>query len=147
MSELALPGATRPPDSPPRASDTSIEAVLDEILREFSEGATTPDELPELQAFVEELELGVPLGTLDASFRALSHAGYLRGAVVALADHLARRPRLELARRLASELLDALAPTLGIELAQAVFTKSTYADEFKRAYFTRSKSTDTPDAA
>ena len=64
---------------------------------------------------------------IDAQLRALSHAGYLRGAVVVIADHLARRPRLDLAMRLASELLDALEPELGVELGRAILARTSAA--------------------
>jgi len=93
------------------------------ILRRFAEGATLPEELPELQRLVDELNARLPLPALDQRLRSLSHAGYLRGAVVAIADHLARNPRPELALRLASELLDALDPELGVELGQAILAE------------------------
>ncbi len=101
-------------------AESPLALVAAAILRRFGEGATAPDELPELRRFVEDLDAQVPLALLDAELRQLSLAGYLRGAVVAVADHLARRPRLDLALRLASELLDALEPELGVELARAI---------------------------
>jgi tRNA A-37 threonylcarbamoyl transferase component Bud32 len=104
----------------PVYAESPLAAAATAILRKFGEGATTPDELPELRRFVDDLEAQVPLSTLDARLRELSLAGYLRGAVVAIADHLARHPRLDLALRLASELLDALEPELGVELARAI---------------------------
>ncbi|KIG18232.1 putative serine/threonine-protein kinase pknL [Enhygromyxa salina] len=104
----------------PAALDTPLASATSAILRRFGEGATTPDELPELQLLVDELEAKQPLPLIDARLRALSHAGYLRGAVLAIADHLARHPRLDLALRLASELLDALDPELGVALARAI---------------------------
>lgn len=102
------------------APDSPLALVAAAILRRFGEGATTPDELPALRRFVEELDAKAPLALLDAQMRDLSQAGYLRGAVVAVADHLARHARLDVALRLASELLDALEPELGVELARAI---------------------------
>jgi tRNA A-37 threonylcarbamoyl transferase component Bud32 len=112
---ITVPVPARPsyPDSPLAAAATAI-------LRRFGEGATSPEDLPELRRFVEDLEAQAPLATLDAELRELSQSGYLRGAVVAIADHLTRHPRLDLALRLASELLDALEPELGVELARAI---------------------------
>lgn len=109
----------RPPTRPGYA-ESPLAAAATAILRRFGEGATSPDDLPELRRFVDDLEAQAPLATLDAELRELSLAGYLRGAVVAIADHLARHPRLDLALRLASELLDALEPELGFELARAI---------------------------
>ncbi|PRP97299.1 serine/threonine-protein kinase [Enhygromyxa salina] len=106
--------------TPFAAPDTPLASAISAVLRRFGEGATTPDELPELQLLVDELEAEQPLAMIDARLRALSHAGYLRGAVLAIADHLARNPRLDLALRLASELLDALDPELGVALARAI---------------------------
>lgn len=99
------------------------------ILRRFGEGATAPEDLPELQCLVDELEARLPLPVIDQRIRSLSHAGYLRGAVVVIADRLARDSRetstlrLALALRLASELLDALDPELGVELARAILAE------------------------
>jgi tRNA A-37 threonylcarbamoyl transferase component Bud32 len=115
VSEALVRATPRPP-----YAESPLAAAATAILRKFGEGATTPDELPELRRFVDDLEAQVPLSTLDARLRELSLAGYLRGAVVAIADHLARHPRLDLALRLASELLDALEPELGVELARAI---------------------------
>lgn len=109
----------RPPTRPGYA-ESPLAVAATAILRRFGEGATSPDDLPELRRFVDDLEAQAPLATLDAELRELSLAGYLRGAVVAIADHLARHPRLDLALRLASELLDALEPELGFELARAI---------------------------
>jgi tRNA A-37 threonylcarbamoyl transferase component Bud32 len=101
----------------------ALAGAIAAILARFSEGATLPEELPELRVFVDELQARLPLPALDQRLRSLSHAGYLRGAVVVIADHLARHPRLDLALRLASELLDALAPELGVELARAILSE------------------------
>ncbi|MCA9682685.1 MAG: serine/threonine protein kinase [Myxococcales bacterium] len=108
-------------DQAPR--DRPLLVAVDAILARFGEGATSPEELDELALFVDELESGVDLAAIDRRLRALSHGGYLRGALVVIADHLARNPRLELALRLASELLDALAPELGVELARAILAE------------------------
>jgi hypothetical protein len=101
----------RPPTRPGYA-ESPLAAAATAILRRFGEGATSPDDLPELRRFADALEAQAPLALLDAELRELSLSGYLRGAVVAIADHLARHPRLDLALRLASELLDALEPLL-----------------------------------
>jgi tRNA A-37 threonylcarbamoyl transferase component Bud32 len=113
----------------PAKVETPLASATAAILRRFGEGATSPDELPELRLFVDELEAQLPLSALDRRLRALSHAGYLRGAVLAIADQLSRHPRLELALRLASELLDALDPELGIELARAILAAPDEIDE------------------
>lgn len=104
-------------------SERPIARASAAVSSRFSEGATLPEELPELQRLAEELDARLPLAALDQRLRSLSHAGYLRGAVVAIADHLVRSPRLDLALRLASELLDALDPELGVELAQAILAE------------------------
>jgi tRNA A-37 threonylcarbamoyl transferase component Bud32 len=104
-------------------AETPLKSATTAILHRFGEGATVPEDLPELQRLVEELEARLPLPALDRRLRSLSHAGYLRGAVVVIADHLARNPRLDLALRLASELLDALEPELGVELARAILSE------------------------
>lgn len=103
--------------------ESPLQSATAAILRRFGEGATLPEDLPELQRLVEELDARLPLAALDQRLRSLSHAGYLRGAVVVIADHLARNPRLDLALRLASELLDALEPELGVELARAILSE------------------------
>jgi tRNA A-37 threonylcarbamoyl transferase component Bud32 len=103
--------------------DSPLQSATAAILHRFGEGATLPEDLPELQRLVEELDARVPLGALDRRLRSLSHAGYLRGAVVVIADHLARNPRLDLALRLTSELLDALEPELGVELGRAILSE------------------------
>ncbi|MFO7562397.1 MAG: serine/threonine-protein kinase [Enhygromyxa sp.] len=111
-------------DQPARSEEERpLRGASEAILRRFGEGATAPEELPELQRLVEELDARVPIAALDQRLRSLSHAGYLRGAVVAIADYLARNPRLDLALRLASELLDALDPELGVELARALLSE------------------------
>jgi tRNA A-37 threonylcarbamoyl transferase component Bud32 len=116
MSSESLVRAGARPTQP----ESPLAVVAASILRRFGEGATSPDDLLALRRFVEDLDAKAPLPTLDAHLRELSLAGYLRGAVVAIADHLARHPRLDLALRLASELLDALEPELGVELARAI---------------------------
>lgn len=120
MSEALVP--TRG-EAPRTETETPLQSATAAILRRFGEGATTPDDLPELQRLVDELAARLPLAALDKRLRSLSHAGYLRGAVVVIADHLARNPRLDLALRLASELVDALDPELGVELARAILSQ------------------------
>ena len=104
-------------------AESPFAAATAAILHRFGEGATSPDELPELAILVDELDARLPLAALDTRLRSLSHAGYLRGAVVVVADYLARHPRLDLALRLASELLDALEPELGVDLARAILSE------------------------
>ncbi|GEM_PF-1399346 len=116
-------------DADARPAEAPMTLAAQAVLGRFSEGATTPEELPELAALAEALADDAPVPIIDRQLRALSHAGYLRGAVVTIADHLARHPRLELALRLASELLDALAPNLGVELARAILA---HADAARR---------------
>lgn len=118
MSDLVLRSG-----APVAPTQTPLEAATATILNRFGEGATLPEDLPELQRLVEELDARLPLPIIDRRLRSLSHAGYLRGAVVVIADHLARNPRLDLALRLASELLDALEPDLGVELARAILSE------------------------
>ncbi len=118
------------PDSIRSSSETALRATTRAILAHFAEGVASPDEVPALRELVETIELAGSLPAIDIRLRALSHAGYLRGAIVVLADHLARAdsgrgPRLDLALRLASELLDALAPDLGVALARAILVDPT----------------------
>lgn len=118
--ELAITDAD---PSAPGSAETALRTATQAILARFGEGMASPDELPALRELVEAIELGAALPAIDMRLRALSHAGYLRGAIVVLADHLAKIPRLDLALRLASELLDALAPELGVALAQAILAQ------------------------
>jgi tRNA A-37 threonylcarbamoyl transferase component Bud32 len=90
------------------------------VLERFGPGATLPEEHPPLAHLEATLAAGAPLLDIDHQIRAISHDGYLRGAIAALAGSLKQSPRSDLALRLASELMDALAPDLGIELARAV---------------------------
>ncbi len=102
------------------ADDVPLQGVLDDIVARFADGAARPDELPELGRFAEDVRRGVALADLEAELRTLSHAGYLRGALVVLAGGLRHDPRPELALALARELLDALDPALGVRLCRAV---------------------------
>lgn len=125
MSESSLvPARLEAVAQGPRAGGDPLRAAVEAILARFSEGATRPDELPGLSELASALEDGAPIPAIDAQLRALSHAGYLRGAVVVVADHLARRPRLDVAMRLASELLDALEPELGVDLGRAILART-----------------------
>lgn len=112
---------------PATAGETPLRAATRAIVARFAEGAASPDDLPALAELVEAIEANAGLPSLDQRLRELSHAGYLRGAIVVIADHLARVPRLDLALRLASELLDALAPELGVALARAILGEPTLA--------------------
>ncbi len=104
----------------PKRSKSPLEAVIRSILARFGEGSTPPEDLPALRQLVEDIQRGASLPALDEQIRALSHSGYLRGAIVAVADCLSATPRPELALRLAAELLDALAPELGVALGRAI---------------------------
>jgi len=101
-------------------------SVLDEalvaVLDHFAVGATLPAELAALGELSDSLRRVVPLTLIDRQLRQLSHSGYLRGAVVAIAADLRQRPRADLALLLARELIDALAPLLGIAVARALLT-------------------------
>ncbi|MFV8756804.1 serine/threonine-protein kinase [Nannocystaceae bacterium ST9] len=103
--------------------ESALRAATRAILAHFGEGAASPDELPALRDLADAIELGASLPAIDMRLRALSHAGYLRGAIVVLADHLSRVARPDVALRLASELLDALAPELGVALARAILAE------------------------
>jgi tRNA A-37 threonylcarbamoyl transferase component Bud32 len=116
--------------------DRPLHGALDDVVARFADGAARPDELPELGRFAAALRTDAPLPALEAQLRALSHAGYLRGALVVLAGELRRAyqgaaattdapptPRPELALVLARELLDALDPPLGVRLARAVLAE------------------------
>lgn len=100
--------------------DVPLHGALDEVLASFSDGATRPEELPALATLENELEAGAGPVQVLPRLRALSHAGYLRGALVVLASAIRKRPSPELALVLARELLDALDPGVGVRLARAV---------------------------
>ncbi|EDM77559.1 putative eukaryotic-type serine/threonine protein kinase [Plesiocystis pacifica SIR-1] len=123
-ADAASPWAS-PWERGPRASPL-VEAT-GAIVAEFSEGATTIDEYEGLARFAEALDEQRPLPQIDTQLRALSHEGYLRGAIVLVADALGQTPRLDLALRLASELLDALAPELGVALGRAILAAAAFA--------------------
>lgn len=103
--------------------------VADAILARFAAGASSPDEVPGLATLRNRLVRGSGSWELAQDLRALSHDGYLRGAVVALAAHLKIHPRIDIALVLARELMDALAPELGIDLARAVLALPRPEDE------------------
>ena len=100
--------------------DPALDFELRAILARLSEGAALPREHPGIAALARRLLEGAPLPEVDRLLRELSHAGYLRGALVSLAAHLRLRPRVELALVLARELCDALAPDLGVALGRAL---------------------------
>ncbi len=105
--------------------DVPLHGALQEIIGRFADGATRPEELPDLQRFAEELRAGRELPVILQRLRALSHDGYLRGALVTMAGAIRVSPRPELALALARELLDALDPALGVRLARAVLAQPT----------------------
>lgn len=101
-------------------ADPALDHALRAVLARLSEGAELPRELPGIAALGRRLVEGAPAAEIDRHLRDLSHAGYIRGALVSLAAHLRLRPRPDLVLVLARELCDALAPDLGIDLARAV---------------------------
>lgn len=103
--------------------DVPLEGLAGEIIARFGDGAATPAELPALARFAEDLRHGAPLPRLDVQLRELSHAGYLRGALVVAATALHDEPRADLALRVARELIDALDPPLGIRLARVAIAR------------------------
>jgi len=105
--------------------DVPLQGALDEIIGRFTDGATRPEELPDLQRLADDLYAGRDLSVVSGRLRALSHEGYLRGALVVLATSLRASPRSDLALALARELLDALDPALGVRLARAVLAQPT----------------------
>ncbi len=105
--------------APPPAA---FEEALGAVLTRFAEGAALPREHSELAHLARELVQNAPIWILEQRLRELSHDGYLRGALVAIAADLRLRPRPEVALLLAQELLDALDPELGIEVARSLLT-------------------------
>ena len=104
------------------ADDVPAQRVADQVLQRFGHGAASPDEVPALADFRDALDRGVTMSALESDLRSLSHEGYLRGAMVAMAASLAQRPRADVALSLARELMDAVDPALGVHLARAVLT-------------------------
>jgi tRNA A-37 threonylcarbamoyl transferase component Bud32 len=100
-----------------------LSAVADDVLARFADGAARPHEVGRLAAFAEALARGEPSATLEPELRALSHAGFLRGAMVTMAATLRTTPRPDVALMLARELLDAIDPELGVRLLHAVLAE------------------------
>jgi tRNA A-37 threonylcarbamoyl transferase component Bud32 len=90
------------------------------LVERFSEGATLPEEHPQLGELAATVARGAPIAQIQHQLSALSFEGYLRGAVVQLASSLSRHQRPDVALLLARELVDALDRELGLELAQAI---------------------------
>ncbi len=123
---------TDPEDDAPNASlslipllgnkerSTAMHVAVEAILLRFSEGATRAEEHPGIAKLIRDLKESAPASVVDQEIRSLSHDGYLRGAIVAMAAALKRSPQSDLALRLAAELMDALDRELGIQLARAV---------------------------
>lgn len=114
--------AIDPRPAPARGEAAPLEEVLDHVLQKFTPGATLPGEHPGLADFARNLRNDIPHHLLDRQLRSLSHAGFLRGALVVLAADLRQRPRPARALLLSRELLDAIDPALGIEVARALLT-------------------------
>jgi tRNA A-37 threonylcarbamoyl transferase component Bud32 len=115
-----------------------LAAVADDVLTRFADGAARPHEVGKLAAFAEALARGEPPAGLEPELRALSHAGFLRGAMVTMAAALRERPRADIALMLARELLDAIDPELGVRMLHAVLAephdagKESLRDRFRR---------------
>jgi len=101
------------------ADDVPLWTVAQEVVAQFGDGAARPEELADLGALVDSLAAATAIDALEAELRALSHAGYLRGALVAMASSLHERPRADVAMTIARELMDALALELGVRLCRA----------------------------
>jgi len=109
--------------------EDAVRAVLDR----FAAGATAPEEHPPLAQLQLGLRTGVAVADLEAQLRQLNFDGYLRGALVLIAESLLGAPRAGVALMLARELMDALDPQLGISVARAVTTlESTETDRLRR---------------
>ncbi|MCB9701667.1 MAG: protein kinase [Myxococcales bacterium] len=106
----------------PEGTTSVLDEALVAVLDRFAVGATLPQEHAGLADLAESLRRVLPLALIERQVRQLSHDGYLRGAVVAIAADLRQRPRSDLALLLARELIDALAPLLGIAVARALLT-------------------------
>ncbi len=107
----------------------NLAPILDQVIGEFSVGATSPREYAPLAALESALAQQRPVQELAALVATLSLEGYLRGAVTAMADALLRRPSAEVALLLCRELNDGLAPSLGIALAEATLMLDEVADK------------------
>ncbi len=99
-----------------------LGAVADAVLDRFADGAARPQEVARLGAFADALARGAPIAEIEPELRALSHAGFLRGAMVAIATALRADPRPELALVLARELLDAIDVELGLRMLHALLS-------------------------
>ena len=96
---------------------------LEAIIERFGQGVTASDQDPQLNGLRATLRSpDRDISVIDQQIRDLSRRGYLRDALVYIATSLHRKPDPRLALRLAQELLDALAPELGIEIAHAVLS-------------------------
>jgi hypothetical protein len=95
-----------------------LRPILEDFIGRFADGAARPEEVARLASFVAALAREAEAAELDRELRALSHAGFLRGAMVALATSMLARPRPELAIMLARELLDAIDVPTGVRLLQ-----------------------------
>jgi tRNA A-37 threonylcarbamoyl transferase component Bud32 len=100
--------------------DAALPRIAREVASTFAQGASSPREVPELAALGDALRRDAPMDVIEPRLRELSHAGYLRGAIVMLAAALEQRPRADVALALARELMDAIDPALGIALCRAV---------------------------
>ncbi|HET6582116.1 MAG TPA: serine/threonine-protein kinase [Nannocystaceae bacterium] len=100
-----------------------LAVVADEVLARFADGAARPHEVGRLGAFADALARGEPGPALEPELRALSHAGFLRGAMVTMAVALRKSPRSDIALMLARELLDAIDPELGVRLLHALLAQ------------------------
>ena len=105
------------------SKELPLAGLLEAVVARLGDGATTPDEFEPLRIFAERVATDAPLQDIEFQLRELSYDGYLRGALCTLASTLRRigsddRPSAILI--ISRELIDALAPDLGIALARAV---------------------------
>jgi hypothetical protein len=103
-----------------------LAACAEKIIDRLGKSAITPRDHAVLARLSESLARNPDDPSLESDLRTLSHEGYLRGALVEVARSIrGDNPAPLVALRLANELLDALAPDLGVELAKAVLTLPT----------------------
>lgn len=103
-------------------ADDALKQAARAVIERFSEGATLPEEHGELADLADALSAEVHTAELQQRLSSLSYQGYLRGAVVLMAESLTRHRRADVALLLAHELVDAIDVDAGIELARAVLT-------------------------
>jgi tRNA A-37 threonylcarbamoyl transferase component Bud32 len=104
------------------SADAALDQALRAVLTRLSEGAALPREHAGVAALTRLQAEGAPARAIEQQVRELSRGGYLRGALVSMAAHARLRPRPDLLLLISTELCDALAPDLGVELGRATLT-------------------------